>query len=41
MTTLFATKDAELDECVASAYGRLVANRADGFPARRQAFFGG
>lgn len=40
MANLFATNDAELDECAASAYGRLVANRADGFPARRQALFG-
>lgn len=40
MTNLFATNDADLDECAASAYGRLVANSADGFPARRQALFG-
>jgi hypothetical protein len=40
MTNLFATTDAELDECASSAYGRLVANSPDGFPARRQALFG-
>jgi hypothetical protein len=40
MANLFATSDADLDECEASAYGRLVASRADGFPARRQALFG-
>lgn len=40
MTSLFATNDADLDERAASAYGQLVANRADGFPARRQALFG-
>lgn len=40
MGSLFATSDADLDDFAAAAYGRLVANTADGFPARRQALFG-